>query len=92
MISPGDTLFNHVTGEELTFFETSASTGGEYVELMCTVRPGGFVAAAHVHPSQSETFTSVEGTLDLRVGGERMRLEPGETSDRRCRHAAQVLE
>ncbi|MDX6536763.1 MAG: hypothetical protein QOD37_1104 [Gaiellales bacterium] len=80
MINPGDTLFNTVTGEELTFFETAASTGGEYVELMCTVRPGGFVAAAHIHPSQSEEFTTVEGTLDLRVGRNRMRLEAGESA------------
>jgi quercetin dioxygenase-like cupin family protein len=80
VIHPGDTLINHVTGEELTFFETAASTDGEYVELMCTVRPGGFVAAAHIHPSQSETFTTVEGTLDLRVGRDRMRLEPGESA------------
>jgi quercetin dioxygenase-like cupin family protein len=80
MIKPGDTLFNHVTGEELTFFKTAASTDGEYVELMCTVRPGGFVAAAHIHPSQSETFTTVDGTLDLRVGRDRMRLEPGESA------------
>ena len=78
MIKPGDTFFNHVTGEELTFFETAASTGGEYVELISTVRPGGFVAAAHVHPSQSETFTLLEGTLDLSIGGERLRLAPGE--------------
>ena len=27
------------------------------------VQPGGFVAAAHVHPSQSERFSVVEGTL-----------------------------
>ncbi len=80
MIKPGDTLFNTVTGEELTFFETAASTGGEYVELMCTVRPGGFVAAAHIHPSQSEEFTTVEGTLDLRAGRNRMRLEAGESA------------
>jgi len=78
MIQPGDTLLNGVTGEELTFLETAASTGGEYVELMCTVRPGGFVAAAHIHPSQSETFTTVEGSLDLRIGRDHMRLEAGE--------------
>src|SRR3954471_21900197 len=80
MIKPGDTLFNTVTGEELTFFETVSSTGGEHVELMCTVRPGGFVAAAHIHPSQSEEFTTVEGTLDLRAGRNRMRLEAGESA------------
>jgi quercetin dioxygenase-like cupin family protein len=80
MINPGDTLFNHVTGEEITFFETAASTRGDYVELMCTVRPGGFVAAAHIHPSQSETFTALEGALDLRVGGGLVRLEAGATA------------
>jgi quercetin dioxygenase-like cupin family protein len=80
MINPGDTLFNHVTGEELTFFETAASTRGAYVEVMCTVRPGGFVAAAHIHPSQSETFTLLEGLLDLHVGSELVRLAAGETA------------
>src|SRR4051812_24688964 len=84
MINPGDTLFNHVTGEEVTFFETAASTGGEYVEVMCTVRPGGFVAAAHIHPSQAETFTVVEGPLDLRGGGDRLRPQPGERPTRRA--------
>ena len=70
MINPGDTLVNSVTGEELTFLQTAASTNGEYVEVVCVVQPGGFVAAAHVHPKQTETFTAIEGTLDLRVGDE----------------------
>jgi hypothetical protein len=55
-----------VTGEELTFLQTSASTNGEYVEIVAVVQPGGFVAAAHVHPNQTETFTGIEGTLELR--------------------------
>jgi hypothetical protein len=53
VINPGDTLVNSVTGEELTFLQTAASTNGEYVEIVAVVQPGGFVAAAHVHPSQS---------------------------------------
>ena len=65
MINPGDTLVNSVTGEELTFLQTAASTNGEYVEVVAVVQPGGVVAAAHVHPKQSETFTAIEGTLDL---------------------------
>ena len=68
MINPGDTLVNSVTGEELTFLQTAESTGGEYVEVVAVVQPGGAVAAAHVHPKQSETFTAIEGVLDLRVG------------------------
>ena len=80
MINPGDTLVNSVTGEELTFVETAASTGGEYVEVVAVVQPGGFVASAHVHPKQSEAFTVVEGTLDLRVGKDRVRLTAGESA------------
>ena len=80
MINPGDTLVNSATGEELTFLETASSTNGEYVEVVCVVLPGGAVAAAHVHPKQSETFTGLEGTLSLRVGRERMQLERGESA------------
>ena len=36
------------------------------------VRPGGFVAEAHVHPHQTERFEVLEGTLGLRVGRERV--------------------
>jgi hypothetical protein len=57
VINPGDTLVNSVTGEELTFLQTAASTNGEYVEIVAVVQPGGFVAAAHVHPSQSAPST-----------------------------------
>jgi quercetin dioxygenase-like cupin family protein len=80
VINPGDTLVNSVTGEELTFLQTAASTNGEYVEIVAVVQPGGFVAAAHVHPQQTETFTAIEGTLDLRVGRKRTRLERGESA------------
>jgi len=80
MINPGDTLFNHVTGEELTFFETAASTRGEYVEFMCTVRPGGFAATALAHPAQFKTFTVFEGLLDLSVDGDEMRVEEGQST------------
>ena len=80
MINPGDTLVNSATGEELTFLQTAASTNGEYVEVVCVVQPGGAVAAAHIHPRQSETFTSLEGTLSLRVGREQRELERGESA------------
>jgi hypothetical protein len=44
------------------------------------VQPDGFVAAAHVHPSQSERFAVAEGTLGLEVGGEKLTLRPGEVA------------
>ena len=71
-ICPGDTLENPVTGETVTFRRTSAQTDGELVEIEVTVQPGGGVAAAHVHPFQSERFEVLEpGTVhSFRTVGE----------------------
>jgi quercetin dioxygenase-like cupin family protein len=63
MIAKGDVLHNPVTGELIRFLETSADTDGEYVLIEVVVEPGGFVAAAHVHPFQTERFEVLDGTL-----------------------------
>jgi quercetin dioxygenase-like cupin family protein len=80
MIRSGDTIHNPVTGERITFHQTSADTNGEAVVIECTVQPHGFVAAAHVHPSQSERFNVIEGSLGLKVGGEKRTLGRGEVA------------
>jgi quercetin dioxygenase-like cupin family protein len=80
MIRTGDTIHNPVTGERITFLATSADTDGEAVVIETVVQPDGFVAAAHVHPSQSERFAVAEGTLGLKVGGEKLTLGPGEVA------------
>jgi quercetin dioxygenase-like cupin family protein len=85
MIRTGDTLRNPVTGEQLHFVKTSADTGGEYVLVEVTVEPNGFVAAAHVHPYQTETFEILNGTVHFQLGketvvantGDTLRVEPG---------------
>ena len=77
-ICPGDTLVNPVTGESITFRRTSAQTGGELVEIECTVQPGGGVAAAHVHPYQSERFEVLEGTLEFRHGRDKQTATAGD--------------
>ena len=68
MIRNGDTLQNPVTGEVMIFHRTSRETGGEVVRVETIVRPGGFVAARHVHPYQTERFEVLEGELGLLVG------------------------
>jgi quercetin dioxygenase-like cupin family protein len=68
MIRPGDRLENPITGEVLIFHRTSEETGGESLLVETIVRPGGFVAAAHVHPNQTERFEVLEGQLGLRIG------------------------
>jgi quercetin dioxygenase-like cupin family protein len=78
MIRTGDTIHNPVTGERITFLATSRDTDGEAVVIETIVQPHGFVAAAHVHPSQSERFAVKSGTLGLKVGREKHTLGAGE--------------
>jgi quercetin dioxygenase-like cupin family protein len=78
MIRSGDTIHNPVTGERITFHQTSAETNGEAVVIECTVQPQGFVAAGHVHPSQSERFAVIEGKLGLKAGKQKRTLGRGE--------------
>ena len=80
MILTGDTIENPVTGERVTFLATSADTDGDAVVIETVVRPDGFVAAAHVHPSQSERFAVAAGQLGLKVGRKKMTLGPGEVA------------
>jgi quercetin dioxygenase-like cupin family protein len=78
MIYAGQTIENPVTGERLYFRQTSRETNGEAVVVECTVRPGGFVAAAHVHPGQSERFEILSGTAGFKVGGKKITAVAGD--------------
>ena len=80
MIRTGDTIVNPVTGERITFLRTSADTNGESVLIETAVHPGGFVAAAHVHPFQTEVFTVIEGRLGVKRGREQLELGLGEVA------------
>jgi quercetin dioxygenase-like cupin family protein len=80
MIHKGDRLENPVTGEVLVFHRTSAETNGESVLVETIVRPHGFVAAAHVHPFQTERFEVLAGVLGLRVGDEEILAGPGDVA------------
>jgi quercetin dioxygenase-like cupin family protein len=80
MIRPGDRLENPVTGEVLIFRRTSAETDGESVLVETIVRPDGFVAAAHVHPHQTERFEVLEGLIGLRIGDRKLLAEPGDVA------------
>ena len=79
MIRTGDVIHNSITGETIRFVETAADTDGERVVIDVLVEPNGVVAAAHLHPYQSERFEVVEGELTMKVGGETLELGPGES-------------
>jgi quercetin dioxygenase-like cupin family protein len=78
MMHAGDSIENPVTGERLVFERTAAETNGEYVRFECFVKPSGFVAAAHVHPYQSERFEVLEGSLSFKVDGEELPAKAGD--------------
>jgi quercetin dioxygenase-like cupin family protein len=77
MIRAGDSIENPVTGERLVFRQTSRETNGAAVVIETYVQPNGFVAAAHVHPSQEERFEVLRGTVGFRVGREKLVGGPG---------------
>ncbi|HKY12300.1 MAG TPA: cupin domain-containing protein [Gaiellaceae bacterium] len=80
MIRSGDRLENPITGEVLIFHRTSEDTDGEAVLVETIVRPHGFVAAAHVHPHQTERFEVVAGSLGLRIGEQELVAGPGDVA------------
>jgi len=77
MIRAGDSIHNPVTGERIVFRQTSADTNGEAVVIETFVEPDGFVAAAHVHPSQEERFQVLRGTVGFKIGGKKQIAGPG---------------
>ena len=78
MIRAGDTIENPVTGERIVFRQTSRETGGEAVVIETYVQPNGFVAAAHVHPSQEERFEVLRGPVGFQVGRQKLVAGPGQ--------------
>ena len=78
MIRTGDTIENPVTGERVTFLKSAKDTVGEVVVIDTTVAPGGFVAAEHIHPYQSERFEILSGEVEFKRGKEIVVAKPGE--------------
>src|SRR5437868_1100336 len=78
MIHAGDTIYNPVTGERIVFRQTSRETNGEAVVIETFVQPNGFVAAAHVHPSQEERFEILRGSVGFRIGRKKLVARPGQ--------------
>ena len=76
MIRTGQTIENPVTGEKLTFHKTSRDTNGEYVIVETVLRPDSQVAAAHVHPYQTERFEVHEGSVGMKVGRNKLEAAP----------------
>jgi quercetin dioxygenase-like cupin family protein len=78
MAHTGQTIVNPVSGERITFRQTSADTGGEYLEIDVELTPDGAVPGIHVHPSQEERFEILSGHVRFRKGLKRIDAAAGD--------------
>lgn len=77
MLETGEVVTNTQSGESARIRTGRLDTGGKLIEVDYRLRPGGAVAAAHVHPNQTETFEVLEGEITIQLGGEQYLAQPG---------------
>jgi quercetin dioxygenase-like cupin family protein len=78
MAYAGQTIENPVSGEKITFIQTSADTDGELLEIELELSADGAVPGAHIHPEQEERFEVLEGTISFRMGLKKVVAGPGD--------------
>jgi quercetin dioxygenase-like cupin family protein len=66
----GTELVNPVAGTKTVFTATADSTGGDHVEVEATYPPNSAKPPRHLHPGQTEQFTILAGSLEVRHGDE----------------------
>jgi quercetin dioxygenase-like cupin family protein len=77
MARRGETIENALSGERMTFLETTRDTNSRFFEFEFVAPPGRTVAG-HVHPRQEERTEMLSGTLDGVVAEEGFTLSPSE--------------
>jgi mannose-6-phosphate isomerase-like protein (cupin superfamily) len=77
MLEPGEVVANTLTGEWAQVRTGRMATGGRLIESDYRLSAGGAVAAAHIHPNQTETFEVLEGEITIRLGKEEFLARPG---------------
>jgi mannose-6-phosphate isomerase-like protein (cupin superfamily) len=81
MSRAGQVFENPVTGERVVVLtDPDASPHGALVGHL-TVRPGGRVAAAHMHPTIRERFHVLEGKVGFLLHKQEQVLGPGDTAE-----------
>src|SRR5512144_490721 len=78
MPATGDVL-RGPNGFELHLLTTGADTGGELLVMEARYSGQGGPPPEHLHPSQDERFTVLEGSIHAVIGGVEHRYGPGET-------------
>ena len=70
---------NPATGQHIRFLQTSCDTEGQLLEMESTFAPHSVEPLQHYHPKQHETFTVLEGSLQVRINGRVWVLQAGDT-------------
>jgi quercetin dioxygenase-like cupin family protein len=73
----GTELINPRAGTKTLFTATAASTDGDHVEIEATYPPNSTRPPRHLHPSQTEQFTVLAGTLHGIRGDEEFTISAG---------------
>jgi len=78
---PTRTIENSITGERATLLATGDQTNGEYVRIRNETIAGSQGVPMHYHTTFTETFTVLEGLLDVCIGSRKHHrvLRKGET-------------
>jgi quercetin dioxygenase-like cupin family protein len=73
------TIVNPIIRDTATFLQTAEESGGKISDVEITLMPAGG-NPLHYHKTYSETFTSIEGDLCLKLGkGKTIKLKPGQS-------------
>lgn len=75
-----DVIVNPDQGDRITFLVTAAQSNGELIRMHTVLRPGGG-NPPHRHPSFSEAFEVVEGTLTVQLGRRRHTVPTGQRAE-----------
>lgn len=78
MVRSGEIYENRVQGDRVVVREGSEETGGDRLVADLYIKPGGAVAAKHVHAYITEGFEVVSGTVRLHVDGRDQLARPGQ--------------
>ncbi len=76
-----EVIVNPVTGDRMTILHPSHRSQGSYTKIQFDLPPGAEGSPLHYHTKMVETFTVLQGCLDMEVGqkGTRRRLQAGDS-------------
>ena len=77
----GQVFANPVTGERVVLLTDPETHPDRALVAHLFVRPGGRVAAPHVHPVAAERFHVLVGRVGFQVGGRQSELEAGQSCE-----------